>query len=84
MSLTKFATLAAGAVALSGCAAVLDFAEKGRTYASHVAVEMTLAECVLPLSERQKNAQAVATLLAEKGSPAKFALDCDGDGKPDF
>lgn len=69
---------------LSACAPTLDLVEMGRPYAAETAKELALTACALPLAERQKNAVAVAAKLEEAGSPAKFMLDCDGDGNPDF
>lgn len=69
---------------LSACAMVTDYTNQGRPYAAEVAKEMAMAACVLPLSERKLNAEAVAEKLAKAGSPAIFTLDCDGDGKADF
>ena len=70
---------------LSGCAMVGDYVEQGRPYAANVASEMAQAECQLSLANRKLNAAAVVQELSKAGSPAKFfALDCDGDGQPDF
>lgn len=69
---------------LSACAPTLDLIEHGRPYAARTASELVQAECALPLAERQKNAEAVEAYLASAGHPAKFTLDCDGDGVPDL
>lgn len=80
----KYLIIFALAGLLGACASAIDLIEKGRPYAAETAKELTMAACALPLAERQKNADAVAAKLAEAGSPAKFMLDCDGDGQPDL
>lgn len=77
----KYLLAAAMLGGLSACAPTLDLIEMGRPYAAETAKELALTACALPLAERQKNADAVAAKLAEAGSPAKFGLDCDGDGQ---
>jgi hypothetical protein len=87
MNLSKPLIIGALLVPLLGaCAAVTDLVDKGRTYATKVAVEFVLAECSLPtLEQRKLNADAIALGLTEAGSPASlFTLDCDGDGLKDF
>jgi hypothetical protein len=85
MNLSKPLIVGAMLVPLLGaCAAVTDLVAKGRPYAAKVAVELTQTECAIPLEQRKLNADAVALGLTEAGSPAKFVLDCDGDGNPDF
>jgi len=85
MNLSKPLIICALLVPLLGaCAAVTDLVDKGRPYATKVAVELVQTECVVPLEQRKLNADAIALGLTQAGSPALFTLDCDGDGQPDF
>ncbi len=75
---TLFAGLAAGAVS---CALV----ERARMYGAEAAARAVALECSLSQPERQKNLDAVnGWLLANNVTGRAVALDCDGDGLPDF
>jgi hypothetical protein len=82
--LAKFMLIACVGGGLSACAVATDLINQGRAYGATTAAELALAECAAPIAIRKANAEAVAAYLAEQGSPAKFTLDCDGDGQPDF
>jgi hypothetical protein len=84
MTFRNFMLAACALGGLSACAPTLDLIEQGRPYAARTASELVQAECALPLADRQKNAEAVESYLASAGHPAKFTLDCDGDGVPDL
>ena len=68
-------------IVLGGCSAV----EKARLYAASGAGYAVVAECALSNAERQNNFAAVNNWLAGEGQVYRVtALDCDGDGSPDF
>lgn len=69
---------------LAGCAAVTDAVTTGRMYSAYTAAALVQSECSLSNDLRKQNAAAVADQLTKDGSKAKFLLDCDGDGNPDF
>lgn len=77
-------TLALAGMTLGGCAQVQDVVTSGRTYSAYTASALVQSECALSLDVRKDNAKAVSDRLAKDGSPAKFTLDCDGNGQPDF
>lgn len=65
----------------TGCALV----DQGRLVAAEGAGRALIVECALSQSERLKNLTAInAWLMAEGYSHRAMALDCDGDGAPDF
>ena len=82
--LARYMLIACGLGGLSACSVATDLINQGRTYGAAMAAELAMAECAAPIAIRKANAEAVAAYLAEQGSPAKFTLDCDGDGQPDF
>ncbi|KKL12743.1 hypothetical protein LCGC14_2532700 [marine sediment metagenome] len=66
---------------LSSCALV----ERARMYGAEAAARAVALECSLSQPERQKNLDAVnGWLLANSVTGRAVALDCDGDGTPDF
>ena len=68
-------------VLLGSCALV----ERARMYGAEGAGRAVALECSLSQPERQKNLDAVnGWLLANNVTGRAVALDCDGDGLPDF
>ena len=68
-------------VLLGSCALV----ERARMYGAEAAARAVALECSLSEAERQKNLDAVnGWLLANNVIGRAVALDCDGDGTPDF
>lgn len=78
------ALLALAGLTLGGCAAVSDAVTTGRMYSAYTAAALVQSECSLSNDLRKQNAEAVRDQLSKDGSPAKFLLDCNGDGQPDF
>ena len=73
-----FAGLATGAVS---CALI----ERARMYGTEAAARAVALECSLSQPERQKNLDGInGWLLANDMTGRAVALDCDGDGTPDF
>jgi hypothetical protein len=69
------------APAIAGCALV----EQGRLVAAEGAGRAAVVECALSIDERTKNLAAVnGWLMGEGYTHRAGALDCDGDGAPDF
>jgi len=72
---------------LGGCAiapVVDDIISQGQVYGAKGAATLVVNECGLSGTLRRSNADAVKQKLESLGSPAKFLLDCDGDGVADF
>lgn len=66
---------------LSSCALV----ERARIYGAEAAARAVGLECALSETERQKNLAAINGWLLANGMTSRaVALDCDGDGAPDF
>jgi len=71
----------AGLAVLGGCAVV----DQARLFAAEGAGRAVVGECALSTGERGKNLAAVNAWLGAAGYPHRAsALDCDGDGAPDF
>ncbi len=69
------------ALLLGSCALL----ERARMYGAEAAARAVALECSLSLDERQKNLDAInGWLLANGVTGRAVALDCDGDGTPDF
>ena len=59
--------------------------ERARMYGAEGAGRAVALECSLSQVERQKNLDAInGWLLANSVTGRAVALDCDGDGLPDF
>ena len=66
---------------LGSCALV----ERARMYGAEGAGRAVLLECALSQTEREKNLTAINGWLLANGTTGRaVALDCDGDGLPDF
>ena len=66
---------------LPGCAQI----DRARLYGAEVAGRAVALECALAIPERQANLAAInGWLLANNIVGRGTALDCDGDGAPDF
>jgi len=80
----KYKTQIAIAVAvlfLGSCALV----ERARMYGVEAAARAVALECSLSHAERQKNLDGInGWLIANNVTGRAIALDCDGDGNPDF
>ncbi len=69
------------AIGAGSCAAV----EKFRMWGSEAAGRAVALECSLSLVERTANLTAInGWLLSNNVTARAIALDCDGDGAPDF
>ncbi len=69
------------AVGFGACALV----ERARMYGVEAAARAVALECSLSIAERQKNLDGInGWLLANNVAGRAIALDCDGDGAPDF
>ena len=66
---------------VASCALV----ERARMYGAEAAGRAVALECSLSHVERQKNLDGInGWLLANNVTGRAVALDCDGDGSPDF
>jgi len=82
MSLIRTLTVSTVAIGLLGSCAL---AERARMYGVEYAARAVLLECSLSLAERQQNIDGInGWLLANNTTARALALDCDGDGIPDF
>lgn len=69
------------AVLLVGC----EFITEARGISGEGTSYAVTAECSLSTDQRRENLAAVNNSLAERGVVERAtALDCDGDGSPDF
>lgn len=67
--------------AATGC----EYLSTARLYAGKGVARAVEGECALSTSQRQANVDAINADLSSRGSIARaVALDCDGDGAPDF
>ena len=68
-------------VLLPGCSLV----DQIRYTAAEYAGRLVVVECSLSLTQRSANLSAINGWLATANhTPRAIALDCDGDGQPDF
>ena len=82
MSIERSVTLSIALLVLLGSCALV---ERARMYGAEGAGRAVALECSLSHTERQKNLDAVnGWLLANSVTGRAVALDCDGDGSPDF
>lgn len=73
--------ITAVALVMGGCTVV----EKARIVAAETFGRAIVAECSIAQPERSKNLDAINSWLATGRFPHRAtALDCDGDGEPDF
>lgn len=73
--------LAIALLLIPGCALV----DRARIYGAEAAGRAVALECALAVPERQANLAAInGWLLANNIVGRGTALDCDGDGVPDF
>ena len=76
------ATLTLGLFLLFTACTVVD---KARDFSGEQVARAVEVECALSWPEREKNLEAVNRGLAARGLESRAtALDCNGDGKPDF
>lgn len=79
LTITAFGLL--GLVLLGGCA----WLDKAKPFVVEAAGRAVVGECFLSEGQRERNLVAVNGWLEARGHrPRVLALDCDGDGAPDF
>ena len=79
--LTKILVSVLAVAVLSGCS----YLQIGQEYAAKGAAKGIQAECALSMDVRRQNFDAiVAELAADQSAHRPSALDCNGDGQPDF
>jgi len=82
MNLIRALTVSIVLIGLLGSCALV---ERARMYGVEAAARAVALECSLSHVERQKNLDGVnGWLLANNVTGRAVALDCDGDGIPDF
>ncbi len=82
MSLIRTLTLSTVLIGVLGSCSLVD---RARMYGAEAAGRAVGLECALSTTERQKNLAAInGWLLANDMTSRAVALDCDGDGAPDF
>jgi hypothetical protein len=61
------------------------YVDKARDFSGEQVARAVEVECALSWPERRKNLEAVNRGLAARGLDSRAtALDCNGDGEPDF
>ena len=82
MSLVRTLTVSTVLLVFLGSCALV---ERARMYGAEAAARAVGLECALSQAEREKNLDAInGWLLANNMTSRAVALDCDGDGSPDF
>ena len=72
------------ALPLGACDWVGKALDTGREYGGKGVAAAAEVECSLSFAERAENLEAINNALAARNLPPQPALDCDGDGAPDF
>jgi len=78
-------TIVIAAIILVLAAASCTLVDRARMYGAEAAGRAVALECALSVDERKKNLVAInGWLAAQDVTNRAVALDCDGDGMPDF